>query len=276
MCIIDKVFRYEETDLPIIEYKDEVWFRGKTVAEILRYAIQHKAIREHVDPEDKRKLSELGLKSRGSKTDPLTNNEKNAIYINESGLYSLILRSKLESAHIFKRWVTKDVLPSIRKTGWYEYNHKPFKMLTFNIQSEYDLHKKVVNYIRNHHPKALLNASLGEKQINSDMRLRSYNMGYQKGSPDLIIQNLHKVYSGFAIEFKNPRGNGQLSEDQKVMLQEYRNNSFKVLVSNDYDEILEEIIHYFDGVRIKCNHCSRKFKSSKTLKNHLKYIHKHL
>ena len=276
MCIIDKVFRYEETDLPIIEYKDEVWFRGKTVAEILGYTIQHKAIREHVDPEDKRKLSELVLKSRGSKTDPLTNNEKNTIYINESGLYSLILRSKLESAHIFKRWVTKDVLLSIRKTGRYEYNHKPFKMLTFNIQSEYDLHKKVVNYIRNHHPKALLNASLGENQINSDMRLRSYNMGYQKGSPDLIIQNLHKVYSGFAIEFKNPRGNGQLSEDQKVMLQEYRNNSFKVLVSNDYDEILEEIIHYFDGVRIKCNHCSRKFKSSKTLKNHLKYIHKHL
>ena len=272
MYIIDKVFKYEETDLSIIEHKDEVWFRGKTVAEILGYAIRHKAIREHVDPEDKRKLSELG----GSKTDPLTNNEKNTIYINESGLYSLILRSKLESAHIFKRWVTKDVLPSIRKTGRYEYNHKPFKMLTFNTQSEYDLHKKVVNYIRNHHPKALLNTSLGENQINSDMRLRSYNMGYQKGSPDLIIQNLHKVYSGFAIEFKNPRGNGQLSEDQNVKLQEYRNNSFKVLVSNDYDEILEEIIHYFDVVRIKCNHCSRKFKSSKTLKNHLKYIHKHL
>ena len=138
MCIIDKVFRYEETDLSIIEHKDEVWFRGKTVAEILGYAIRHKAIREHVDPEDKRKLSKLG----GSKTDPLTNNEKNTIYINESGQYSLILRSELESAHIFKRWVTKDVLPSIRKTGRYEYNHKPFKMLTFNIQSEYDLHKK--------------------------------------------------------------------------------------------------------------------------------------
>ena len=86
-------------------------------------------------------------------------------------------------------------------------------MLTINIQSEYDIHKKVVNYIRNHNPKALLNASLGENQMNSDMRLRSYNMGYQKGSPDLIIQNLLKVYSGFAIEFKNPIGNGQLSEN---------------------------------------------------------------
>ena len=85
MSIIERVFHYGETELPVIKYKDEIWFRGKTIAEILGYAIRRKAIREHVDPEDKRKLSELGLKSnqnelsiekasgsRGSKTDPLT------------------------------------------------------------------------------------------------------------------------------------------------------------------------------------------------------------
>ena len=71
MNIIEKVFKYEQTDLPIIKYKDEIWFRGKTVAEILGYAIQRKAIREHADPEDKRKLSELGLKSKQNETDPL-------------------------------------------------------------------------------------------------------------------------------------------------------------------------------------------------------------
>ena len=137
MSIIEKVFKYEETELSVIMCIDDIWFRGKTIAKILGYGIQCKAIRDHVDPEDKRKLSELGpkskqnetdpLKSRGSKTDPLTNNEKNTIYINESGLYSLILRSRLESARAFKRWVTKDVLPSIRKTGRYIYddmNHK--------------------------------------------------------------------------------------------------------------------------------------------------------
>ena len=62
-------------------------------------------------------------KSRGH---PFKNEQRNTIYVNESGLYSLILRSKLESALAFKRWVTKDVLPSIRKTGRYDYgmNHK--------------------------------------------------------------------------------------------------------------------------------------------------------
>ena len=131
MSIIEKVFKYEATELSVIKCKDEIWFRGKTIVEILGYAIQRKAILDHVDHEDERKLSELvskskqnemdPLKYRGSKTEPLTNNQKNTIYINESGLYSLILRSKLESAHAFKRWVTKDVLPSIRKTGRYSY-----------------------------------------------------------------------------------------------------------------------------------------------------------
>ena len=267
-----EIFIYEGNELAIIKKDDDIWFRAKTVANILKYSNQRKAIIDHVDSEDKLTLNEI--KFRSNESLPLNWNTQNTIYINESGLYSLILRSDMDEAKKFKRWVIKEVLPSIRKTGRYEYKHKPFKMLTFNIQTEFDLHKKVVNFIKNHYPKALLNATLGENQINSNMRLRSYNLGYQKGSPDLIIQNLHKVYSGFAIEFKSPRGYGELSEHQNVMLKEYPNTGFKVLLSNDYDEILKEIIHYFDGVRIQCIHCYRKFKSSETLKNHSKYIHR--
>ena len=270
--ILDEVFTYENNELSIIKKGDDVWFKGKTVAEILEYKNTREAIIDHVDSEDKMTLKNITYRS--SKTLPQKNNHM--VYINESGLYSLILRSKTEKAKEFKKWVTKEVLPSIRKSGRYELNHKPFKMLTFNIQSEYDLQKKVVNYIKNHHPKALLNATLGENQITNSMRYKSHNMGYQKGSPDMIIQNLHKDYSGFAIEFKNPNGNGILSEQQSVILNEYKNNGFKVLVSNDYDEIITELIHYFDGVRIKCNYCKNKLKSTKTLNNHLKYFHKHL
>ena len=248
-------FIYENNELNVIKKDDDIWFHAKTVGNILKYANTRKAIRDHVDCEDK--ITYGQLKSESNELFPLKNNHTK--YINESGLYSLILRSKMDEAKKFKRWITKNVLPSIRKTG--RYNHKPFKMLTFNIQTEYDLHKKVVNFIKNYYPKALLIATLGENQITSYMRLKSYHKGYQKGSPDLIIQNLHIVYSGFAIEFKNPNGN----------------NNFKVLVSNDYDEILKEIIHYFNEVRIKCYYCSRKFKSLQTRSNHSKYIHnKHI
>ena len=301
------MFTYEGKKLNIIKKDDDIWFRAKTVASILGYEDTKKAIFKHVDEEDKCSLKRLKsrgddsspltgntgntifkhvdsedkcslkrLKSRGNESLPLTWNTGNTIYINESGLYSLILRSKMDKAKEFKRWVTKEVLPSIRKTGKYEFNSRPYKMLTFNINTEYDLHKKVVNFIRNNYPKAILIPTLGENQINANMRIKSYNMGYQKGACDLFIGNMHLKYSGFAIEFKTPTGYGKLSEEQEMMLQEYENNNYKILVSNDYDEIIKEIILYFQGVRIKCKHCSRKFKSTETLKNHSNYIHKHL
>ena len=149
-------------------------------------------------------------------------------------------------------------------------------MLTFNINTEYDLHKKVVNFIRNNYPKALLIPTLGENQVNCNMRITSYNKGYQKGSCDLFIGNMHLNYSGFAIEFKTPKCDGKLSKEQEMMLQEYENNNYKTLVSNDYDEIIKEIILYFQGVRIKCKHCIKKFRSSETLQNHCNYIHKYV
>ena len=98
MSIIEKVFKYEETELSVIKYNDNIWLKGKTIAEILGYAIQRKAILNHVDHEDKRKLSELvpkskqnetdPLKYRGSKMEPLTNNEKNTIYVRELSFFS--------------------------------------------------------------------------------------------------------------------------------------------------------------------------------------------
>ena len=86
----------------------EPLFCGKDVAEALGYGNPLKAIRDHVFLEDKG-VNEMGTPGGTQK----------AIFINESGLYSLILGSKLESARKFKRWVTSEVLPSIRKHGGY-------------------------------------------------------------------------------------------------------------------------------------------------------------
>lgn len=84
------------------------WFVGKDVAEALGYTNSRKALIDHVDKEDK------GV----TKRDTLGGNQKLTI-INESGLYCLIIKSKLEGARQFKRWVTSEVLPSIRKYGAY-------------------------------------------------------------------------------------------------------------------------------------------------------------
>ena len=176
--------------------------------------------------------------SKGNVTFPLERNEENTIYINESGLYSLILRSKLESARVFKRWVTKDVLPFIRKTGRYIYdnmNHKYSDSLTFKTENETDLHTNVVSFLKKRYPYSIFNATLGENQDTSKKRIESHKKGYLRGSPDLIINNLHKQNTGFAIEFKNPKGIGDLSHNQSKMLRQYENNGFKTFVSNDYD-----------------------------------------
>lgn len=87
----------------------EPWFVGKDVAEILGYSDTAQAVRKHIDNEDK---GVVEMTTPGGKQ-PVT-------IINESGLYSLILSSKLPTAKKFKHWVTSEVLPSIRKTGEYK------------------------------------------------------------------------------------------------------------------------------------------------------------
>ena len=87
---------------------NEPWFVGKDVAKVLGYKNASKAIDDHVDEDDK--LNNVSLSSLG---------QRGGWIINESGLYSLILSSKLPQAKEFKRWVTSVVLPQIRKTGGY-------------------------------------------------------------------------------------------------------------------------------------------------------------
>ena len=95
-----------------LEINNEPWFVGKDVATILGYSNSSDALKVHVDEEDKCKKDEIVIHdSIGRKQKPLL--------INESGLYSLILSSKLSSAKKFKRWVTSEVLPQIRQTGAY-------------------------------------------------------------------------------------------------------------------------------------------------------------
>lgn len=96
-----------------VEINGEGWLVGKDVAEVLGYKNPRKALLDHVDEEDK------GV----TKCDTLGGSQEMTV-INESGLYSLVLRSKLPGAKKFRRWVTSEVLPQIRKTGIYSPNNQ--------------------------------------------------------------------------------------------------------------------------------------------------------
>lgn len=105
-----QLFNFENHEVRSLLINSEPWFVGKDVADVLGYAKPLNAITQHVDKDDSLKQ---GL------TDSLGRQQK-TIFINESGLYSLILSSKLPSAKKFKRWVTSEVLPVLRKTGQYQ------------------------------------------------------------------------------------------------------------------------------------------------------------
>ena len=106
-----QIFSNEEFgSIRTVTIDDEPWFVGKDVAAILGYAKPENAVASHIDTEDK--TSTL-IQGNG------TNYKSKAIIINESGLYSLILSSKMPNAKRFKHWVTSEILPSIRKHGAY-------------------------------------------------------------------------------------------------------------------------------------------------------------
>ena len=126
-------------EMRTVTINNEPWFVGKDVADILGYTNPQKAIRDHVDEDEK--LTERIV---------LSGQNREIIVINERGLYSLILSSKLKGAKKFKRWVTAEVLPAIRKTGGYVHNDDAFinTYLPFADESTKVLFKGTLKAIR--------------------------------------------------------------------------------------------------------------------------------
>ena len=107
-----QLFNFESHEVRSLLLNNEPWFVGKDVADVLGYKNQNDALSKHVDGEDKDTIAIRDSIGRN----------RNTPIINESGLYSLVLSSKLPSVKKFKRWVTSEVLPTLRKTGQYQVN----------------------------------------------------------------------------------------------------------------------------------------------------------
>lgn len=109
---MNEIFNFHGQDVRTVTVDNEPWFVANDVANVLGYANQRDALSKHVDDEDK-----ITLTSQNATLENIPNRGLSAI--NESGLYSLILSSKLPQAKDFKRWVTSEVLPTIRKHGMF-------------------------------------------------------------------------------------------------------------------------------------------------------------
>ena len=144
-----------------IDEKCNVWFQAKQVAKILGYKDTTQAIRKNVSIEDKYKG---GVQTTGGL--------QTCVFINESGFYSLVFSSKLETAKKFKRWVTSEVLPSIRKFGYYKMIDSRAKQRVIIDRVKYYKHPVFGSYAANRNGDIL---SLKTKRI---MKMTKNSGGY--------------------------------------------------------------------------------------------------
>ncbi|HHB5121353.1 TPA: BRO family protein [Staphylococcus aureus] len=129
-----QTFNFEELPVRTLEVDGEPYFIGKDVADILGYANGRDALSKHVDAEDKL-TSQIATAGQN----------RNVTSINESGLYSLIFSSKLENAKRFKRWVTSEVLPTLRKTGAYQVPSDPMQALRLMFEATEETKQEIKN-----------------------------------------------------------------------------------------------------------------------------------
>ncbi|MEA5084311.1 MAG: BRO family protein, partial [Lachnospiraceae bacterium] len=155
----------------------EPWFVGRDIAEILKYSNTRKAIADHVDDDDKTD----GVTIRDS-----IGRSQKPIIINESGLYSLILSSKLLAAKKFKRWVTGEVLPSIRKHGAYitmpkleeiMANPDSLELLLKQLLTETQKNKELEQQLTVLAPKGEYYDRLIETEMLTNLRITAHELG---------------------------------------------------------------------------------------------------
>ena len=203
---IMKVFNSAEFGpIRTAKINNDIYFVGKDVAEVLGYVDTNKAVSMHVDDEDK-KLNDKTSPSFG---------QRGATLINESGLYSLVLSSKLESAKRFKRWVTSEVLPALRKTGSYSMSiPQTLPEALRAYADEVEQHNKTKALVEAQRPKVLfadaVSTSNTDILVGDLAKLLSQN-GYAVGQNRLFEQLRNE---GFLISRK---GNSYNMPTQRAM-----------------------------------------------------------
>lgn len=193
-----QVFKNEEFEVRTVEINGEPWFIGKDVANVLGYSNSRKALADHVDSEDKNIVTIR---------DGIVGNPNQTI-INEPGLYSLILGSKLPSAKHFKHWVTSEVLPAIRQNGVYmtddkayDITHNPGSLADLLLQAGEQLKQKEI-IIQEMKPKALFadavttsHTSILVGDLAKIIKQNGYEIG-QKRLFEWLRQNGYLIKSG--------------------------------------------------------------------------------
>ena len=133
-----QLFKFEGKEVRTLKIDGEPWFVGKDLTDILGYSNSRKALKDHVDKEDQQILTSRNVTLENIPNRGLTG-------VNESGMFSLVLSSQLPTAKKFKRWVTSEVLPAIRKTGSYQLPQTPEGQIRLLLESSVHTDERLTN-----------------------------------------------------------------------------------------------------------------------------------
>lgn len=225
-----QLFKFENQQVRTLTVNEEPYFVGKDVATILGYKNGSRDINTHVDEEDKLRYQ---ISTAGQMRDQ--------ILINESGLYSLILSSKLPTAKKFKHWVTSEVLPAIRKTGSYQLPQTPEELLSLTVQATNHLTKRM-NTVEEDIDFLMNKSEVDEKQRFKLQKARSKRAIEVCGGKDsnFYKNKSRKVFMALAHDFKEffeiPRYDALCKEDFDKAIEFVHGWYPSVLLKRDIDQ----------------------------------------
>lgn len=225
-----QLFNFENQQVRTLTVNEEPYFVGKDVATILGYKNGSRDINTHVDEEDKLRYQ---ISTAGQMRDQ--------ILINESGLYSLILSSKLPTAKKFKHWVTSEVLPAIRKTGSYQLPQTPEELLSLTVQATNHLTKRM-NTVEEDIDFLMNKSEVDEKQRFKLQKARSKRAIEVCGGKDsnFYKNKSRKVFMALAHDFKEffeiPRYDALCKEDFDKAIEFVHGWYPSVLLKRDIDQ----------------------------------------
>ena len=248
-----KVLHFDDSSVRSLVHEGNFLFSSRDICSILGYSNTSQTIKTHCFPEYQLSLEDIAKDPMNMKTISMAEieNETSLEYsyrlrekwLTEPGLYQLLGRSKQPAAEGFQRWIYEEVMPSLRKDGSYNTQTRNQQVQLIN---ESDLHYKVVEFVRKRYPDVLIIAGLGELQDSSSKRIDSWRKGYTKGQPDLMLPVRSGRKNGLALELKSPGWQHEASEHQKAFLRKLEAESWTIVVSNCYEDLLFEVRDFLE------------------------------
>jgi len=241
------ILQFNNKPIKYFIHNDVIYFKAKNIAAILEYSDTKDAIKTHILEKDK--FSVLYFKGGGilppldeKNKEILESEDQKTIFINESGLYSLILGSKKKEAKYFKHWVTSEVLPSIRKTGEYKINTITYDNTDNNDTEINDYIGKDCVYIL--HIKNDIYKFGYSSNLENRLNTHKNKLDYQKKIKFYILNNIN--------EAKQLEKQIKYYLKQNNILISYENQK-EIFKTDDIDSIIEKIDKFAESIQTKTN-----------------------